>query len=339
MILNVPAKKEDVEQTRIRYMTDAMFRREFTERFRELSLSRPKRCTWNLNTEDCSGDYLQNAKSATHCFSSMDLEDCMYVFNTIDMENCMDTTRGSFSRNLYECKATSDLSDTCFSNLTYQCDNLLYCDNAHGSKNCFGCFGIKNARYCILNMQYSKKEYEELVPIIVKHMRASPLRLPDGSHGGQEWGEFFPTTLSSFAYNETKAFELVPLSKDEALKRGWGWKDDENNLPALTTIDVQGLPQNIEDVPDEILEAILSSDGSGKPYRIIPQELALYRKRNLPLPHLHPYDRLQQIASRENPQTLYNRSCAKCQKDMQTTYAPNRPEIVYCESCYLETVY
>ena len=33
------------------------------------------------------------------------------------------------------------------------------------------------------------------------------------------------------------------------------------------------------------------------------------------------------------------RKCDKCSKDMKTTYAPKRPEIVYCEECYLNEVY
>lgn len=339
MILNEPATKDEVIATRIRYMTDAVFRTDFVRRFHALSLSCPKRCAWNLNIENSSGDYLQNAKNATQCFSSMDLEDCMYVYDTIDMQNCMDTTRGSFSRNLYECKATSDLTDTCFSNLTYQCDHLLYCDNAHGSSNCFACFGIKKMKYCILNKQYSKDAYEALVPKIVEHMRRTPLHLPDGSFAGQEWGEFFPTTLSSFAYNETKAFEFWPLSKVESLARGWGWKDDDAVPQSIEMISADALPQNIADVPDQILETIIASEKTKKPYRIIPQELAFYRKRGLPLPRLHPHDRLEAIYTRENACVLYARTCATCAKPIQTTYAPDRPEKVLCEECYLKEVY
>ncbi len=328
MILNVPATKDEVIATRKRYMADAIFRADFLEKFRALSLSCPKRCTWNLNAEHSSGDYLQNTVNAQTCFSSMDLEDCMYVYDTIDMQNCMDTTRGSFSRNLYECKATSDLKDTCFSNLTYQCDNLLYCDNAHGSSECFACFGIKKMKYCILNKQYSKDEYQTLVPTIVRAME-----------GRGEWGEFFPTTISSFAYNETKAFEAWPLTKDESLARGWGWKDNDAVPQSLQMISAEALPQNIDDVPDQILETIIASEGSKKPYRIIPQELAFYRKRGLPLPRLHPHDRLEAIYTRENARVLYARTCATCAKAIQTTYAPERPETVLCEECYLKEVY
>lgn len=36
---------------------------------------------------------------------------------------------------------------------------------------------------------------------------------------------------------------------------------------------------------------------------------------------------------------LYARECAKCATQIQTSYSPDRPEIVYCEQCYLKEVY
>lgn len=42
---------------------------------------------------------------------------------------------------------------------------------------------------------------------------------------------------------------------------------------------------------------------------------------------------------RRNPHKLFSRTCAKCGKSIQTTYSPERPEVVYCEQCYLAAVY
>jgi hypothetical protein len=74
--------------------------------------------------------------------------------------------------------------------------------------NCFGCISLRNKSYCILNKQYSKEEYEKLVPQIIEKMQA------DG-----ERGEFFDPSLSSFGYNETVAQEYFPLTRDEASSR------------------------------------------------------------------------------------------------------------------------
>jgi CxxC-x17-CxxC domain-containing protein len=76
-----------------------------------------------------------------------------------------------------------------------------------------------------------------------------------------------------------------------------------------------------------------------KPFRIIPQELDFYRKHNLPIPRRHPNQRHLDRMSLRNPRKLYTRKCDKCGKEIQTTYAPERTEIVYCEECYNKEVY
>ncbi|MEI8092194.1 MAG: hypothetical protein WCG98_08655 [bacterium] len=84
---------------------------------------------------------------------------------------------------------------------------------------------------------------------------------------------------------------------------------------------------------------------SSKPFRIIPQELAFYNKHNLPLPTKHPDVRHAERIKLRNPRKLRNRTCSKCGTDMQTTYAPDlpdvagRPEVVYCEQCYNKEIY
>jgi len=76
-----------------------------------------------------------------------------------------------------------------------------------------------------------------------------------------------------------------------------------------------------------------------KPFRIIKQELEFYRKYNLPIPRRHPDQRHLDRMSLRNPRHLYTRNCDKCKKEIQTTYSPERPEIVYCQDCYEKEVY
>ena len=40
-------------------------------------------------------------------------------------------------------------------------------------------------------------------------------------HG--EWGEFFPPFITPFPYNLTHAMDFLPLTKDQALRRGFSW--------------------------------------------------------------------------------------------------------------------
>ena len=66
-----------------------------------------------------------------------------------------------------------------------------------------------------MNKQYTKEEYEELVPKIIEHMK-TPLTNPLlGGEGMSERGEFFPMHSSHYAYNETIAQDFFPLTKEQ----------------------------------------------------------------------------------------------------------------------------
>ncbi|HRI36255.1 MAG TPA: hypothetical protein PK765_04235 [bacterium] len=90
--------------------------------------------------------------------------------------------------------------------MTNESVRLYYCESCNATKDCFACVGLRNKQYCILNKQYTKEEYEALVPKIIDHMRSTG-----------EWGEFFPSRLGLFGYNESVGNDYFPLSKEEAL--------------------------------------------------------------------------------------------------------------------------
>jgi len=51
------------------------------------------------------------------------------------------------------------------------------------------------------------------------------------------------------------------------------------------------LPENIADIPDDILNRAIECEITKKPFRIIKEELVFYRKHNLPIPRRHPDQR------------------------------------------------
>jgi formylmethanofuran dehydrogenase subunit E len=69
------------------------------------------------------------------------------------------------------------------------------------------------------------------------------------------------------------------------------------------------------------------------------QELDFYIKNKLPIPTKHPDVRHIERIQNRNPRKLRDRKCAKCGVDIKTSYAPERPEIVYCEACYNKEIY
>jgi len=160
-----------------------------------------------------------------------------------------------------------------------------------------------------------------------------------------KYGEFFPIEFSFFAYNKTFAQEYFPLTKEQALEQGYGWynRPKSKHQP---TIKANSLPNDIKEVNKSILKEVIECKnvlsgciGTGV-FRIIPQELEFYKKHNISLPRFCPECRYQERIKQRNPMKLYHRQCMKkgCKKTFETTYAPNRKEIVYCEKCYLKEV-
>jgi hypothetical protein len=81
---------------------------------------------------------------------------------------------------------------------------------------CLGCVGLKNKSYCILNKQYSKEERYEKVDEIFMQMEK------DGT-----LGEFFPTTMNPFYFNDTAAYLIDPtFTKEEVTAKGYLWRDE-----------------------------------------------------------------------------------------------------------------
>ena len=75
-----------------------------------------------------------------------------------------------------------------------------------------------------------------------------------------EWGNFFPKELSPFAYNEAIANEYMPLTKEEALSKGFRWKDDIPSTKGQGTIEYKNLPKKPEDYSDKMLNEILTCE-------------------------------------------------------------------------------
>jgi len=300
--------------------------------FLEFHRTVPKRAQIQLNCEGSTGDYLVNCHNAIDCSVCINIEDSKYLVECEGVKDSMDLSMHDKDVVLcYElCTGGEKSYLTRFSVGAIAAPNTLYTYSCFYLEDSFGCDGFHaRRRNCILNKQYTKDEYEDLVPKIIAKMR---------SEG--KWGEFFPIELSPFAYNETLAQEYLPLTKEEVTARGWQWRDQNDEMPKVAkVIPASKLPASIADIPDDIVNWAIECEVTKKPFKIIKQELEFYRKMQLPIPRLHPDERHRRRMALRNPRKLWSRECAKCHQPMTTSYPPERPEIVYCERCYLETVY
>ncbi|MBI5621580.1 zinc-ribbon domain containing protein [Candidatus Falkowbacteria bacterium] len=291
-------------------------------------------------TQNSSGNYLYHAFGSNFCFDCNEIEQSNYCSQMqLKTKDCYDMYQFGINLELsYEGAMIGvDIfnSHFCFCCID-KCSNLLYCIESYTSDNCFLCSSIQKKKYCILNKQYSEKEYFELRNKIIAKMTI------DG-----EYGEYFPVRMSPFGYNETTAQLWFPLTKEAAVAKGWPWRD---NLPGTFGREtLKNIPDDIKDVRDDITKEILACVGCKKNYKILVQELDFYRRNSYPIPRYCFECRRIARMKKRNQRYLYQRQCmcdrlghqhsGRCAVEFETTYAPERPEKVYCEACYQKEIY
>ncbi len=232
----------------------------------------PHRNVFNVNCENCLGNKLRNCKNVWG-FESYECFDCRYIYHCPPLKDCFDLTNTGKAELCYETLVSNDAYKSLFTNECWNTNESFYCNHCFNCDNLFGCSGLKKQKYCIFNKQYSKDEYEKLVTKIVEHMKKT-----------SEWGEFFPMEISPFCYNETTAQEYFPLKKEEVLKMGLKWYEDESEK--MYKGPKYEIPDNTKDVPEDICNKILICEETKKPFKIIPQELKFYQKLKLPIPRI-----------------------------------------------------
>jgi hypothetical protein len=325
-IFNEKYSQEDYEKFKKDIdLCNPEFHKFISEKFENLKNIVPHQAILATHSENVSGSHVFHSKNTFESFFADRCQDCAYCSQVVDLKDCYDNNYTEENELCYEYLGMYSTRNTLFSILCRHTNEAYYSDYCVNCQYIFGCSNLHNKQYCVLNKQYSKEEYEKLVPKIIEHMKNCG-----------EWGEFFPSSISPFAYNETVAQEYFPLTKFEVEKFGWKWKDDDQREFQPQTVEI---PQNIKDVPDSVCSEILACEVTGKNYRIIPQELAFYRKMKLPIPKKHPDQRhLERIAKR-NPRKLFRRNCDKCKKSILTSYPSDTNVKVYCNECYLKEIY
>ena len=295
----------------------------------------------SINGVNCSGNNIENSKNSKVSFNVWNSENIKYSMRIAGCKDCMDLF-GTVQTELgYESAAPSfQGSDAQFCITNRASRGIRYSFICNSSHDLFACIGLRDKSYCIFNKQYTKEEYEELIPKIIKHMNDMPY--VDSKGRIYRYGEFFPAELSPFCYNETNAQEYFPLTKEEALENGYKWKDMGKRNYQID-IKAEDVSDNISEVGEEIVGKVIGCAHGGEcnqqcteAFKITPQEFQLYKKMNVALPRLCPNCRHYERLAQRNPLKLWHRKCMKsgCLNEFETSYAPDRPEIVYCEQCY-----
>jgi hypothetical protein len=304
----------------------------------------PVKAIASIKSEKVSGNWFSNCKNVFKSFDCVEVKDGKHLFMVFSAEDCMDYYEwGNKADQIYE-------AVNCGLNITrlYFCNqcwmgatDLYYCNTCPGARNCFGCIGLKKGEYSILNKKYTKEKYQILKEKIIKQMKEMPF--VDKRNIEYRFGEFFPEMFSDFAYNETIANYHFPLSKEEALARGYEWKDRENKNYE-TTLKPEDLPETIGEVNDSILNEVIECEEKNNldsvgAFRITQNELNFYRKMDLPLPHVCFNIRHLRRMRKRPLLKIIKRQCTQCNIEVETVYTEDYAPIIYCEKCYQKEVY
>jgi len=324
--------------------------------FNEIYKNAIHKYAYIISSQNVTGDLILNSKNVSNSYDlSNGCENITYCLRLIHAKDLFDVAYVYNGEFCYDCQAVSDGTfNQAFSTYCNGSKNMRYSLFCKNSSDCFGCVGLKNAQYCILNKQYKKEEYFGLIEKLEAHMNAKPY--VDSRGLVYKYGEFFPPDFSPFGYNETVTLDWFPTSEEQAIRFGYSWKEKEKKeYPNALRGDA--LPDSIHHVTDDILNQIISCPSNGNPeyqcttaFKIVPSELQFYRQKNLPLPRFCPNCRhYERIRTYRNPMRLQKRQCmctkenhgheGECENTFETTYAPDRPEKVYCDRCYQAEVY
>jgi len=282
---------------------------------------------WNINSEACTGNDVHNSKNCTYSFNVSNCEDCKYLYDVLDAKDCQDLNYSLYNPEAsYELISTLSMKYSAFCMASHYCNNAYYCEQCENSNDIFGCIGLKKAEYCILNKQYTKEEYEELMPKLIKHMENTG-----------EWGSFFPAKYSPWGYSQTVAHEYYPLEKKQAEGVGFNWSEESSNQANSITESIA--PDSINsDFSNNFSRNIYTCSKTKKAFKFTEQEIKFYRKLNLPLPSLCPDSRHINRMNLKPPRKLYINKCKASGCEVITSYDLDRKEKIYSKKAYLKLI-
>ncbi len=340
---NKQYSKEEYEEIVTSYKLDTWSGVERAQKeFDEFILDTPRRFAHLVHSYNCTGDLLRNGKNSKFCFNVQNPENCKWIDNADTITDSYDMATCGEASECYDGITCDHSNQNIFGYYSWKNQNVAYTHHCHSSKYLFGCVGLRNKSHCIFNMQYSKEEYEKIRADIEKQMNDMPYRDKNGLE--YRYGEFYPSELSHFGYNETIANERVPLTEEEIKGHGFKWQENVQRTKGKETIKPENIPDSIHDISDSIAHEILCCTDCNRNYKIVPEELNFYKTMVIPIPRRCFYCRHEARIKRRNPFKLWHRSCdcdnaihtheGKCPIEFETTYSPDRKEKVFCETCY-----
>jgi hypothetical protein len=330
-IENVQYTKEEYEKIKMEIFVNHKSLEQIKEKYNKMRVKAIVKYASSTKCNNVTGDYLYNCHDGIRLFDVGNSKNCSYLADGEDSMDCQDCNNFYIKpERLYNIMGTLQSTNCIVGVFIMYCNETHYSDSCYNCTNCFGCVGLNKKNYFILNKQYEKEEYLKIKEEIIIQLKKDGI-----------YGDYFPPKISPFGHNETLAQEYFPVTEKEAKEKGFNWQTETSGTYGKETITEENMPETIEEVTEDILNQILVCKDCKKNFRITRGEFDFYKRMNIPLPHKDFECRHQDRMRKRNPRKLWHRKCMKegCKNEFETSYSPDRPEIVYCETCYQQEVY
>jgi hypothetical protein len=345
-ILNVKYSKEEFEAKKAEIFSSYENIEKAKKEFAELKSQAVVKYASATKCNNVTGDYMHNCYDGVRVFDTTGAKNCSYVADTEESIDSMDCNNFYYKNELcYNIMGALQCSKSKNCAYVFYSNEVEYSENCHNLTSAIGCNAIRKGSYIILNKEYSKEDYQKTKIMIDESMKK------DGTYG-----QFFPPALSPFGFNETLGFDYYKMTESEAKEKGFNWQSKTTGTYGKETIQANDMPETISEVTEDILNQILVCIDCKKNFRITKSELDFYKRMGLPIPRKDFECRHGDRMKKRNPRKLWHRSCMcgstgspqvtsthqhgaqKCEKEFETSYSPDRPEVVYCETCYQQEV-
>ncbi len=282
--------------------------------------------TFNLRTTDSTGNHMTNCDKCKNCFSLDDSQNCRNLLRGVSVKDSIDsfcTLYTEVSGNNSCPSGGYSLKHSIWSNARYS----EYLDLCIECEYCFGCVGLRKKKYCILNKQYSKEEYEILKSKIIEDMEKRG-----------EYGKFPPYSMGLGYYNLSTGVIYFPdMTREEVVKRGGYWSDED--LSSSDGMSSFLLPDSVFETDKNISSQALICPETKYRFNISPAEYELHTRKGFALPRVHFDLRMLKRARKTAVLKSYPHKCTFCESDIMAYYPPEWGyNKIACEECYKQNI-
>ena len=281
---------------------------------------------FNFRATNSTGNYLTDCDKCINCFSWEKSQNCRNHIRGMNTKDSIDQTftwNTEVSGNNSGVYGGFQIKHSSWSDGRYS----EYLDICVEVEYCFGCIGLRKKKYCILNKQYNKEEYEKLRAQIIEDMKKR-----------EEYGKFLPYSMGLCDYNFSNGMVYFPnVSKEEIIKYGGYWSLED--LSSKDGISALELPDSIADTkPDISSQALICSESKYR-FNISESEYEFHKRKNLALPRVHFDVRIMKRIKKMSIIKAYPYKCTYCKVDIMAYYPPEWGyKKIACEECYKQNI-